>query len=193
MDARNGSGLTAAATAHEPRGISTGRQDPLNFHTEAKDRRQAPTPDWARIKTDFAAGALSVREIARREGVSDTAIHKRATSEGWDPGLRQPVNPCLPGLQTEPQTKPTDAAEIGRTVERALASTAHPLPADDFEWSACNPDVLVWDRPSLAVYLNPMQQIVIRAEANGDDDDAFIRLDRRDVPMLIRRLEELGR
>lgn len=52
----------------------------------ARDRRD--DVNWDQIKIDFEAGAIAVREIARREGISDTAIHKRAKSEDWDAGLR---------------------------------------------------------------------------------------------------------
>jgi uncharacterized protein YjcR len=41
-------------------------------------------PNWPQIKTDYEAGTIPVRQIAALAGVSDTAIHKRAKSEGWD-------------------------------------------------------------------------------------------------------------
>jgi hypothetical protein len=150
-------------------------------------------PNWPQIKIDFEAGTLAVREIARREGVSDTAIGKRAKSESWDTGLRQPANQPLPGLQTTPQTEVQTTAHDVVEIVRAYAAAAQPPePDDEFKWSTDNPDVLVWDRPAIAVYLNPMQQIVIREESRMGEDDAYIRVDRRDVPALIKRLEELS-
>ena len=156
-------------------------------------------PNWTAIRTDFEAGTVSTREIARREGVSDTAIHKRAKSEGWNTGLRKPENPSLqPSLQpaqTSPQTTvqtTLDAAAVDRIIDAVKTATGDD-DADRFKWNTDNPDVIVWDRPSVAVYRNPMDQIVIRAESNTDEDDPCIRLDRRDVPALIRRLQELAR
>jgi uncharacterized membrane protein len=40
-------------------------------------------PDWERIEGDYRAGVLSVREIAASQGISHTAIQKRAKAEGW--------------------------------------------------------------------------------------------------------------
>lgn len=44
-------------------------------------------PDWERIEADYRAGLLSVREIAAAQGISHTAIQKRAKSEGWERDL----------------------------------------------------------------------------------------------------------
>jgi hypothetical protein len=153
-----------------------------------------PKPDWDQIKIDYEAGAVSVRQIAAREGISDTAVHKKARAEGWDGSLRKPDEPALPGLQTDVQTdvqtNPVTPEEYGRR----LASAAHPKPDDDFEWTPGNDAVLLTDRPAVAVYLNNWNQIVIRKEAAwNDDEDPCIWLDRRDVPALIKRLEELAR
>jgi thioredoxin-like negative regulator of GroEL len=39
--------------------------------------------DWQGIETDYRAGAMSVRDIARWYGVSHTAINKRAKADNW--------------------------------------------------------------------------------------------------------------
>jgi hypothetical protein len=44
-------------------------------------------PDWERIETDYRAGLLSVREIAASQGISHTAIQKRAKTDGWERDL----------------------------------------------------------------------------------------------------------
>lgn len=41
------------------------------------------TCDWARIELEYLAGEDSIREIADRHEISDTAIRKRAKAAGW--------------------------------------------------------------------------------------------------------------
>lgn len=48
-------------------------------------------PDWEAIERAFRAGALSIRTIADRHGVSDTAIRKRAKASGWERDLSEQV------------------------------------------------------------------------------------------------------
>jgi len=40
-------------------------------------------PDWEAIERAYRAGALSIRTIAERQGVSDTAIRKKAKALNW--------------------------------------------------------------------------------------------------------------
>ena len=47
--------------------------------------------DWERIEADYRAGLLSVREIAAAQGVSHTAIQKKAKSSGWERNLAAKV------------------------------------------------------------------------------------------------------
>lgn len=47
----------------------------------------AKTTDWEAIERQYRAGVVSVREIGREHGVSDTAIRKRATAENWERDL----------------------------------------------------------------------------------------------------------
>ncbi|OBY91170.1 hypothetical protein A6723_024245 [Pseudomonas sp. AU11447] len=47
--------------------------------------------DWEAIERAFRAGALSIRTIADRHGVSDTAIRKRAKAGGWERDLSEQV------------------------------------------------------------------------------------------------------
>ena len=39
--------------------------------------------DWARAERLYREGELSIREIARREGVSEGAVRKRAKAQAW--------------------------------------------------------------------------------------------------------------
>src|SRR5690348_9392885 len=47
--------------------------------------------DWEAIQREYRAGQLSLREIGRRLGVTDTAIRKHAASEGWTRDLTDRV------------------------------------------------------------------------------------------------------
>lgn len=48
-------------------------------------------PDWEAIERAYRAGALSIRTIAERQDVSDTAIRKRAKAHGWTRDLSEQV------------------------------------------------------------------------------------------------------
>lgn len=48
--------------------------------------------DWEAIERAYRAGGLSIREIAKANGVSDTAIRKKATACGWERDLTARVN-----------------------------------------------------------------------------------------------------
>ena len=39
--------------------------------------------DWEKVEAEYRAGQFSVSEIGRRNGVSHTAINKKAKAEGW--------------------------------------------------------------------------------------------------------------
>jgi DNA-binding Lrp family transcriptional regulator len=43
--------------------------------------------DWERVEYDYRAGLLSVREIADSQGISHTAVSKRAKKDGWERDL----------------------------------------------------------------------------------------------------------
>lgn len=47
--------------------------------------------DWEGIERDFRAGILSIIEIARRNGCSDAAIHRKAKQFGWTRALDDKV------------------------------------------------------------------------------------------------------
>ena len=51
-----------------------------------------PSIDWDRIEVDYRAGLLSMREIADQQGVSHTAINKRARAGAWDRDLSAKIH-----------------------------------------------------------------------------------------------------
>jgi len=48
-------------------------------------------PDWEAIERAYRAGSLSIRTIAERQGVCDTAIRKKAKALGWARDLSDQV------------------------------------------------------------------------------------------------------
>ncbi|WP_236169772.1 hypothetical protein [Pseudomonas atacamensis] len=48
-------------------------------------------PNWEAIERAYRAGSLSIRTIAERQGVSDTAIRKKAKALGWARDLSDQV------------------------------------------------------------------------------------------------------
>ena len=52
---------------------------------------KSAVPDWESIERAYRAGSLSIRTIAERQGVSDTAIRKRAKALGWARDLSDQV------------------------------------------------------------------------------------------------------
>jgi len=92
----------------------------------------AKQPDWEAIERAFRAGALSIRTIAERNGVSDTAIRKKAKAAGWKRDLSEQVrkevrNKLVRGEVREDQCANPErdaeiieeAAEEGATVVRS--------------------------------------------------------------------------
>jgi hypothetical protein len=155
------------------------------------DTPTTTAPNWERIKFDFEAGILSIRAIARREGISDTSIHKKAKSNGSLRKPAGPANPMLPGLQTEVQT---DRAEVAQTVERLEKTVQESIDqADDqFNWDPENEEILAPESRALALYINRWGQIVLR-QNGGYDDDVWILINIHDVPRLVERLKELAK
>jgi len=47
--------------------------------------------DWEAIEREYRAGILSVREIARRHGITEGPIRRKAKEKGWERDLTQKV------------------------------------------------------------------------------------------------------
>jgi hypothetical protein len=54
----------------------------LEFAAPAAPPAVERKPDWGAIEREFADGVASIRDIARRHGVSDMAIRKHAKVRG---------------------------------------------------------------------------------------------------------------
>ncbi|MFD2232778.1 hypothetical protein [Phaeospirillum tilakii] len=67
--------------------------------------------DWEAIEREFRAGQLSVREIARQHGVTDTAVRKRAKVEQWDRDLSGQVREVVRSRLVRTEVRSANARE----------------------------------------------------------------------------------
>lgn len=81
-----------------------------------KDKK--PT-DWERVEVDYRAGLLSVREIAATQGISHTAIQKRAKAEGWGRDLGAKIKAKADALVAKREVASEVATERAAT-DRAI-------------------------------------------------------------------------
>jgi hypothetical protein len=103
-------------------------------------RKQNKAIDWKGIEADYRAGVMTIREIARWYGVSDTAIHKKARAEDWTrkPKAQTPFEEAkaqrsapmqgeiIPPATVKPEAL-TDRARVltGRMIDELEAVTSH--------------------------------------------------------------------
>jgi hypothetical protein len=75
-------------------------------------QEKKPAPDWERIEADYRAGLLSVREIAAAQGISHTAIQKRANKEPkWERDLGKRIQAKAEALVASREVASQVAAE----------------------------------------------------------------------------------
>jgi hypothetical protein len=72
-------------------------------------------PDWERIEADYRAGLLSVREIAASQGISHTAIQKKAKTEGWERDLGKRIQAKADALVAKREVATQVATERAAT------------------------------------------------------------------------------
>lgn len=88
--------------------------------------------DWKAVEAEFRAGALSNRQIAKKFGVSESAIRKRAEAGGWVRtkllGAHRPEREALPAVQTiiparppaGSTTDPASSVDLGKDLAHRL-------------------------------------------------------------------------
>lgn len=84
--------------------------------------------DWDRIELEYMAGEVSIREIADRHGISDTAIRKRAKAQGWVRPVRrrEPANHGAKPAST-PHMVAAEPVEAPKIAERGRQLVARML------------------------------------------------------------------
>jgi hypothetical protein len=81
--------------------------------------------------------------------------------------------------ETPPPTPPTPALK--------------PKPEPDFDWND-EDEVIIYDQPTVAVYVNVRNQVVIRSQGDGYwTEDQWVVISRPNLTALISRLQEFER
>lgn len=75
---------------------------------------ERPKTDWEAIEREYRAGQLSIREIARKHDISDTAIRKEAKARGWARDLADKVRKAV-----REELVRTDGSQPGSQQQRA--------------------------------------------------------------------------
>ncbi|ECE6399604.1 hypothetical protein FNJ07_09525 [Salmonella enterica subsp. salamae] len=81
-------------------------------------------PDWEAIESAYRAGSLSIRAIADKHGVSDTAIRKRATQNGWQRDLTEQVQKATRQKLVRNEVRNNGSREHVRTDEEIVNEAA---------------------------------------------------------------------
>jgi len=81
-------------------------------------------PDWEAIESAYRAGSLSIRAIADKHGVSDTAIRKRATQNGWQRDLTEQVQKATRQKLVRKEVRNDSSREHVRTDEEIVDEAA---------------------------------------------------------------------
>lgn len=81
-------------------------------------------PDWEAIEALYRAGSLSIREIAKRHGVSDTAIRKKAKADGWERDLTAKVRDKVRTALVRTEVRTDGDANSEKRTEREIVEDA---------------------------------------------------------------------
>lgn len=80
---------------------------------------EARTTDWERIERDYRAGVKTLRQIADENGVSHTAIGKKAKRDGWDRDLSAKIAAKAEALVSKAEVSKQVSTET-KADERAI-------------------------------------------------------------------------
>lgn len=87
------------------------RSSSENAHHGVKSMAKRTPPDWEGIEKEFRSGQLSIREIARRYGLTDGAIRKKAKECLWQRDLVQEVRDAVRTKLVREEVRITDATD----------------------------------------------------------------------------------
>lgn len=92
-------------------------------------QKERAAPDWERVEADYRAGLLSVREIAASQGISHTAIQKRAKAEGWERDLSAKIKAKADALVAKREVAKQVAAQRVETDKVIVEANAEVIAA----------------------------------------------------------------
>lgn len=123
-------------------------------------------PDWERIEADYRAGLLSVREIAAANGVSHTAIQKRAKTQGWERDLQAKIKAKADALVAKSEVATEVATEKAATERVVVDANAQVIA-----------DVRVSHRRDIARARNLAMKLLDELEIQTDNTDLLEQLE----------------
>lgn len=85
---------------------------------------------WAAVEADYLAGEMTVRDIAKKHGVSESRLYKKATSDGWKikkEKIRQKADEIVitrhaRARAREMETMCSAAARLSRVLDKTLSN-----------------------------------------------------------------------
>lgn len=77
---------------------------------KAQGAKKSP-PDWERIEKEYRAGQLSIREVAKRGGVTEGAVRKKAKADGWSRDLTKQVQAKIKDKLVRSQVRTPNAGD----------------------------------------------------------------------------------
>ena len=80
--------------------------------------------DWEAVQSQYRTGVLSIREIARQHGTSDTAVRKKARAEGWLRDLTGRVGEQVRGALVRSPVRSLHARGSAVRTEREIVESA---------------------------------------------------------------------
>lgn len=80
--------------------------------------------DWEALEVDYRAGTASIRELARKYDVSDTAIRKKAKADGWERDLTEKVQERVRSKLVRTEVRTLNAREPVRTEAEIIEAAA---------------------------------------------------------------------
>lgn len=94
----------------------------MHKHTNAEPEKGRT--DWAAIQGHYRAGVLSIRQIAKQHGVTDTAIRKKAKAESWQRDLAEQVQKQVSSDLVRAQVRTPHARADEVRTDRDIINTA---------------------------------------------------------------------
>lgn len=125
------------------------------------------TPDWEAIESAYRAGSLSIRAIADKHGVSDTAIRKKATQQNWQRDLTDKVKTATKDKLVRAEVRITGSRTNVRTDEEIIEEASD---------EAAN--VVLAHREGLAAWrgiTNKLREFLEDAEITADNHASMSR------------------